>query len=609
VLELLNYLKDTMYKLITDTDELQQYVDAIDDGFCALDFETTSLRPSDGRVRLVSLFDGTRGAVVDFDAIQGGFEACAYMFSRGEWIVFNSGFELRWFIAAGCPKTRCRDVGFLRRAILGGGRYSLKQVVAWDLDREMDKTEQTSNWAAPELTQSQLDYAFKDAVDTWDLFQHWYDRSDELHLGAWELLDGMVPAVIEMEDSGMLVDTRRHRHLAKRWAEISEDKIKALRSVVPLEQVENINSDTQWSDFFAREMPDNILSKWPRTEKTGTLSMTGNTLSKIGAHFYAHFGENPITSLVDDLRDYKKMSKYLSSFGYTLADKAEVHDDRRVRCRFNIGAAKTCRFSSTGPNLQQIPRDLDLLGERTSVRSSFIAPSGKKLVSLDYSGIELRVLALLSEDEQLLQDVVYGDVHAEVASVIAGHAIDKSTPEGKAARTAAKAVSFGIIYGSGAGGLSVTMRTSTNKAQHYIDFWSDRYSNAFGYRDVMMEQAAKTRYIRCIDGGTIYMGKSPDLPKCANYPVQRAALSVMARAIFRHKQTLDAQRQARQQQQTLILSTIHDALIDEAAADDAQDCLLLMEKDMTAGYLDLFPGAPTDGLVEGGIGDNWGSLG
>jgi DNA polymerase I len=598
-----------MYNLITDIDELQQYIDAIDDRFCALDFETTSLRPQDGRVRLVSLFDGTRGAVVDFDALRGGFEACAGMFSRGEWIVFNSGFELRWFIAAGCPKTRCRDVGFLRRAILGGGRYSLKQVVAWDLNRDMDKTEQTSNWAAPELTQSQLDYAFKDAVDTWDLFQHWYDRSDDMHLKAWSLFDGMVPAVIEMEDSGMLVDTHRHRQLARHWASISESKVKLIRETVPVTAVENINSGTHWSDFFAREMPDNILSKWPRTEKTGTLSMTSSTLSKIGAHFFGHFGENPITTLVDALRDYKKMTKYLNSFGDTLADKAQMHDDNRVRCRFNIGAAKTCRFSSTGPNLQQIPRDLDLLGEHTSVRSSFIAPPGKQLVSLDYSGIELRVLALLSKDDQLLHDVVHGDVHAEVASVIAGHPIDKSTPEGKAARTAAKAVSFGIIYGSGAGGLSVTMRTSSTKAQKYIDFWAERFSNAFEYRNIMLEQAAKTRYIRVVDGGTIYMGKNPDLPKCANYPVQRAALSVMARAIARHKQTLDDHRQVGQQRQTLILSTIHDALIDEASSDDARQCLSLMEEDMKAGYLDMFPGAPTERLVEGGIGINWGSLG
>jgi DNA polymerase-1 len=184
-----------------------------------------------------------------------------------------------------------------------------------------------------------------------------------------------------------------------------------------------------------------------------------------------------------------------------------------------------------------------------------------------------------------------------------------STPEGKAARTAAKAVSFGIIYGSGAGGLSVTMRTSSTKAQKYIDFWAERFSNAFEYRNIMLEQAAKTRYIRVVDGGTIYMGKNPDLPKCANYPVQRAALSVMARAIARHKQTLDDHRQVGQQRQTLILSTIPDALIDEASSDDARQCLSLMEEDMKAGYLDMFPGAPTERLVEGGIGINWGSLG
>jgi DNA polymerase I len=146
------------------------------------------------------------------------------------------------------------------------------------------------------------------------------------------------------------------------------------------------------------------------------------------------------------------------------------------------------------------------------------------------------VLALLSQDDQLLEDMLEGDVHSEVAAVIAGHPIDKSTTEGKKARTAAKGVSFGIIYGSGAGGLAVTMRTSVETAQAYINFWADRYSNAFDYRNTMMAEASSTRYIRCADGGTIYMGKKPDLPKCANYPVQRAALSVMARALIRHKE-------------------------------------------------------------------------
>jgi DNA polymerase I-like protein with 3'-5' exonuclease and polymerase domains len=124
----------------------------------------------------------------------------------------------------------------------------------------------------------------------------------------------------------------------------------------------------------------------------------------------------------------------------------------------------------------------------------------------------------------------------------------------------------------------------------------------------MMDEVTLTRYIRMVDGGTIYMGKHPDLPKCANYPVQRAALSVMARAIVRHKATLDAQRAAGKQQATRMLATIHDALIDEALTKDTKRCFYLMKEDMIEGYLDIFPDAPTGNLVEGGIGPSWGEL-
>ena len=596
------------YKLVSTKLGLVGALKTIGAGPCALDFETTSLSPQHGRVRLAQLHDGKHGYVIDFDKIKGGFAACASLFDKGEWIVFNSGFELRWFIAAGAPTVRCRDVAFLRCAILGGGRYSLKKVVAWDLNREMDKTEQAGDWGAKELTANQLHYAFKDAVDTWDLYRHWEDKADPDHLRCWLMFDDMVPAVIEMEDTGMLLDIRRHRQLDAHWQGIQDNKVAGIRQIVSADEVANINSDAQWSDFFARILADDTLRVWPRTEKSGQLSMKGEVLRALAVHWENENGDNPMTALLDWLADYKKISKYISSFGETLATKAELAGDDRVRARFNIAAAKTARFSSSGPNLQQVPRDNDLLGEATSVRTSFIAPRGRRLVSLDYSGIELRVLALLADDQQLLEDVVYGDVHSEVAAVIAGRAIDKKTPDGKAARSKAKGVSFGIIYGSAASGLSVNMRTSVVKAQGYIDFWADRYPNAFDYRNKMMAEARSTRYIRVVDGGTIYMGKTPEMPKCANYPVQRAALSIMAHAIARHKASLDAERAVGRQQHTRLLSTIHDALIDEASSRDAKKCLAIMENDMTQGYLDVFPSGPLDGLVEGGIGPNWGQL-
>ena len=572
-------------------------------GPTALDFETTSLSPKDGKVRLVSLCNKRVKVVVDFDAIGGGFRNCAKLFSKGKWIVFNVGFEARWFLDAK-QQPELLDVGNLRRAIIGGGSFSLANLVQWDLKKEMSKEQQASNWSAPTLSQEQLDYAYKDAELTYELWKHWEAEADEGRWAGFRLLNDMHQAVIEMEDAGMLVDKQTHRKLIELWHQEKQNRVKSIREMVTENEVSNINSDSQWSDYFSKTMPDKFLRGWTKTEKTGQLSMTTETLKRLAGMVPG----TPLEAFFDALSEYKTINKYINSFGENIINAANLNGGR-IQARFNIGYARTCRFSSSGPNLQQVPRDKELLGKATSVRSSFIAGVGRKLVSLDYSGIELRVLALLSGDEQLLDDVVNGDVHSEVAAVMAGRKIDKSKPADKALRSKAKGVSFGIIYGSGANGLSATMRVPTDKAQDYIDYWSTRYAKAFNYRFKMMDEAAKTRFIRMVDGGTIYMGKNPDLPKCANYPVQRAALSIMARALIRHRASLVAERASGGQRMSRMLATIHDAIIDEASSRDASNLLEIMHNDMIEGYLDVFPGTPTNNLVEGGFGDNWGELG
>ena len=601
--------KTLHYKLITNKRALQAAIKRAGQ-YCALDFETTALVPSEGRVRLVSLKSPTLNALVDFDRISGGFRAVADLFETDTtWIAFNSGFELRWFMNAGATPG-VRDVENLRRAIMGGSRLSLALMAKWDLDREVDKTQQNSAWGNKVLTQEQLDYAFDDAVVTWDLWEHWFKKIDKGRMAAFLMFDDMVPAVIEMEDAGMLLDRKRHRQIIDRWEKIQAMKIEVIRELVEEDEVANINSDKQWSDYFAKNLPVDFLNVWDKTEKTGQLAMTSKVLRTLAGSVEASEGNNPLSLLFDTLADYKKISKYLSSFGETLLTKADLSGDGRVRCRFNIGAAKTGRFSCSGPNLQQIPRDQsEFFGEALSIRQSFVAGLGRQLVSYDYSGIELRVLALLTDDKQLLADMIEGDVHSEVASFMAGRTIDKSIPEDKEIRSAAKGVSFGIIYGSGAAGLSATLRTAPENAQTYIDFWQDRYPNAFRLRYDKLDEAEKTRQIRMADGGTVYMGKHPDLPKCANYPVQRAALAIMARAIARHKATLDQMRKQNMLHSgSRMLSTIHDALIDEAWKKDAAFVSQLMADDMTQGYLDVFPGAPTESLIEGGVGPNWGEL-
>ena len=588
------------YELITTFDQLFDLVASIGSDEFALDFETTSLSPKTGKVRLASICNDSTRALIDFyeiDLPSDGFEHCAFLFSGFSPIVFNAGFEQRWFDHSTRPgSVKCRDVWYLRCAMRGGGRTSLARFAKHELDIEVDKTEQVSDWDAPALTQEQLDYAFLDAEVTWKLYKKFRADADSEQLRCAQMFDDMVPAVIEMEDAGMAFDAAAHTRTLQGW-EAERDGLRVqLDELLP--DIENINSDTQLSDYFSKSMPDNWLRAWPRTEKTGQLSMTSKSLVLLSGMAPV---DSPLRTFLTTLSEYKHISKYCSSFGESLLKS--VGPDGRIHARFNIAAAKTCRFSSSAPNLQQTPR-----GEH--VRQAFVAAPGNMLVSLDYSGIELRVLALLTGDERLLEDCVWGDVHATVAEKMTGQPVDKSTPEGKEARRRAKAVSFGIIYGSSALGVAGSMGCSMDDAQSYIDFWADRYPKAFQYRYDMMGEAQGSGVIRMVDGGTVWMSRRPALPKCANYPVQRAALSVMARALIRHKATLDTRRGCLPSPQCMIslVATIHDALIDEVDAGHADAALGWMRNDMTEGYLDVFPGAPTAKLVEGGIGPSWGEL-
>jgi len=196
-----------------------------------------------------------------------------------------------------------------------------------------------------------------------------------------------------------------------------------------------------------------------------------------------------------------------------------------------------------------------------------------------------------------------------MAEYVVGRPIDKKVIEDYELRQSMKAVNFGIVYGTTALGLAGRQGWKYSFAEDLLDYWSKRYPTAWQLRFNAKEEASrKPHLLRMVDGGTIYMGPRPGMTRCANYPVQRAALSVMARAIVRHKDSLDRWRAARPDAYARMASTIHDALIDEARAEHAREILQMMRRDMINGYLDVFPGAPIDDLVEGGVGPSWGEL-
>lgn len=598
----------TTFEMITTEQQLSDLLDRVGSSHVAFDFETTGLDPAHCQVRLAQLCNDDVWAVVDFWALEGkGFGPYADWFGDATLIAFNAGFELSWFEHEQAA-VRVIDVAHARRALMGGDQMSLALMLKADLRHELPKDQQVSNWAAPELSAQQLQYAADDALWTWKLWQHWQDQLAERPSAraAQRMMDDLVPVVHEMKQTGLRLDIPRHQQLVQHWREREAQFTAVIRQQVGEEDVRNIGSRAQWSDFFNQILPDQLLKAWPLTEKSGQLSITTTDLRKVAGMVG---NEGPLADTLHGVADLFSIRQYLSNFGDKLITMAQNADDGKLHPSYNIARAVTGRFSSSSPNAQQFPRDRELLGDETSVRSSFLAPEGKLLVSLDYSGIELKVLALLSGDAQLLHDCIDGDLHSEVASYMVGHRIDKKTKEGKEHRSKAKGVSFGIIYGSGASGLSSTLRTSHQRAQELIDFWSDRYPKAFNLRHDMIEQTtANGGFMPMVDGGYIYMGRKPDLPKAANYPVQRAALTVMARALIRHKTRLDEAAATGRHLGTRIAASIHDAVIDEARIDDAQEALRWMKDDMLLGYLDVFPDAPTAKLVEGGVGPSWGLL-
>lgn len=584
------------YEIIDNIRDLARALEGVTRA--ALDFEGWHM------VRLVQVCNDDVWFVCDFgNRDENWFSSAAHLFDKGqEWIAFFSKHELMCFEKYGEVQPIVWDVANLHKAIYGGGHLSLAKLLKVELGYEMDKEQQTSDWDTPDdLSDEQMNYAADDALYTWEVYRKLEDRATDGQMRAYRLLDDMTPAVMEMERNGIKLHVQRHRELIKKWEAMVQDREEKIRKLVPEDVLTNLNSGKQFTELMLLGLDDDAIDAWPKTEKTGRLSIKRKDLE----HMSVYFGQDTdMGKFLKLMAERTTLNKYLSAFGETLIGHQQKGAGGRVHAHYNIAAAVTCRFSSSKPNLQQTPRDRDFFGERLSIRRGFVANQGNLLVSYDYSGIEMRVMALVSGDEKLLDVVINGDPHGVMAEKVLGRAIDKSNPEDKETRQQMKGVNFGIIYGVGALGLAANQGWTIGYAQEMLDTWADMYPEAWDYRNKMFKEARETGYITMVDGGTIKMDKkNPGLTKCANYPVQRAGLSVMARAIVRHHETLK-QCPA----DVKLLSTIHDALIDEVPERMAQDVMLWMKRDMVRGFLDIFPNQSIKNLVEGGTGPSWGEL-
>ena len=297
--------------------------------------------------------------------------------------------------------------------------------------------------------------------------------------------------------------------------------------------------------------------------------------------------------------DWRQLSKLKSTYTDALQDHINP-DTGRVHTSYSISGAVTGRLASTDPNLQNIPVRSE---EGRRIREAFVAPAGKLLVSLDYSQIELRILAHIADIPALRQSFKDGhDIHAITASEMFNVPLDQMTSD---IRRQAKAINFGVIYGISGFGLARNLRIPRAEAQGFIDRYFERFPGIKGYMAQTIAFAQANGYVQTLFGRKIHTpeinarGPGQGFAKRAaiNAPIQGTAADVIRRAMIRMPRAI-AHLPAK------MLLQVHDELLFEVDA-EAADALIAVAKDIMEGAAHPAVHLTVPLTVEAGRGVNW----
>lgn len=387
-------------------------------------------------------------------------------------------------------------------------------------------------------------------------------------------------ALYDMEKRGIGVEKEQ----LKNYGEKLGTQIKELeQKIYQLAGHEfNINSPKQLGEILFEELG------LPNGKKTKTgYSTSVDVLEKLIPHH----------EIIQLILDYRHLAKLKSTYADGLA--GYIKEDGRIHGKFNQTITATGRISSTDPNLQNIPMKLPIGRE---IRKVFVPQKDYVFVDADYSQIELRLLAHLSEDESLIQAFRDNqDIHATTAAKVCHVPIEQVTKE---QRRDAKAVNFGIIYGISAFGLSRDLNISRKQAQEYIDQYFETYGSIKAYLDGMVEEAKNT-------GKSVTMfGRIRPIPEISssnfmqrnfgeriamNSPIQGGAADIMKIAMFRVNMRLK-----KQNMKSRLILQVHDELLVEAHKDEVEEVVALVKEEMMHAA-DL----KVPLLVEACVGNDW----
>ena len=397
------------------------------------------------------------------------------------------------------------------------------------------------------------------AYQTWDVLKSRLEQED-----MWKLYKEMeLPLVVtlfDMEVAGVRVDGEELKaygeQLKVRIAEVEKAIYEAAGETF------NINSPKQLGEVLFEHL------KLPNGKKTKTgYSTAADILEKLAPEY----------PIVNQILEYRQLTKLNSTYAEGLA--TYIREDGRIHSNFNQTITATGRISSTEPNLQNIPIRMEL---GRLIRKVFIPAEGYVLIDADYSQIELRVLAHMSDDERLIQAYKEAqDIHRVTASQVFHIPFDEVT---SLQRRNAKAVNFGIVYGISSFGLSQDLSISKKEAAEYIEKYFETYPGIKHFLDTSVEDAKTTGYSITMFGrkrpmpelqSSNFMQRSFGERVAMNAPIQGTAADIIKIAMIRVNQRLKQEGL-----QSKLILQVHDELLIEAKAEEVEVVKQILAEEM-----------------------------
>ena len=437
-----------------------------------------------------------------------------------------------------------------------------------------------------------IKYAAEDADITlrlWQMFKPALHRAQVTTV--YETLERpLVPVLAAMEMAGVQVDrdtlSRMSNAFAQKMAGL-EDEIRSLAQADF-----NVGSPKQLGEILFDQMGVPGGEKG----KTGAYATGAEVLEDITTMEDTH---PTAAQLAARVLDWRQLSKLKSTYTDALQDHINP-ETGRVHTSYSIAGANTGRLASTDPNLQNIPVRSE---EGRRIREAFVAPPGRRIVSLDYSQIELRILAHVADIPALKQAFKEGhDIHAMTASEMFNVPLDQMTPD---IRRQAKAINFGVIYGISGFGLARNLRIPRAEAQGFIDRYFERFPGIRAYMDNTIAFAKANGFVQTLFGRKIHTpeinAKGPGAGfarrGAINAPIQGTAADVIRRAMIRMPAAIDGL-------DAKMLLQVHDELLFEAAEDQV-DTLIARAREVMEGAAHPAVHLSVPLTVDAGQGANW----